>query len=379
MENLHDVFEKLKKEFQSYNVYWRLGHSFDTIIDYLAISPDEPHDFGPIATAAYDRSTGNACWYDDFAWWGVASLKALQHRQLFPDPSGLKRILDQCWKVNYENAPNVWTHNQHNPALERFEPRFPGGVWNADWSKPGPLHACGNMPIQPTVAPHLGGIQNTVTNGLYLVLATRLDQETHNPVYRTAAKSEYDFLSNWFNLNDAQHALWKPVEQGALVRERAATFAANLGEVPGYNPRIAWAGDQGIILGGLVDRMKVVQGGDPNAYNNLLNRAKAIAAGVKSVVTTHYGGILGAWVNSTQGEIDPDPEDYATGPGVYWRYLLYAYQNNADLKKYFKDTGQVDFVRQNAEHPKKVVDSDELVDLTNRLAALVAATVMSKS
>jgi hypothetical protein len=377
MENIHDVFEKLKAAFQAYSVYWRLGHSFDTIIDYLAISPGEPHDFGPIAIKAYNRSTDNACWYDDFAWWGIASLKALQHPQLFPDSSGLKQILDQCWSVNYENAPNVWTHNRNNPPLERFEPRFPGGVWNADWSKPGPLHPCGNMPIQPTVAPHLGGIQNTVTNGLYLVLATRLDLETHDPRYRDAAKSEYDFLSNWFNVSDAQHALWMPVENGAVIRERPATFA-NLEEVPGYNPRVAWAGDQGIILGGLVDRMRVVQGGDPNVYANLLSKAKAIAAGVKSVVTTHYEGILGAWVNTTQGESDPDPEDYATGPGVYWRYLLYAYQNNADLKKYFKDTGQIDFARQNAEHPRRAVGSDDLVDLTNRLAALVAATVMSE-
>jgi hypothetical protein len=123
--------------------------------------------------------------------------------------------------------------------------------------------------------------------------------------------------------------------------------------------------------------MRVVQGGDPNVYANLLSKAKAIAAGVKSVVTTHYEGILGAWVNPSEGEDDPDPEDYATGPGVYWRYLLYAYQNNADLKKYFKDTGQIDFVTQNAEHPRRAVGSDDLVDLTNRLAALVAATVMS--
>ncbi|MGA7219811.1 MAG: hypothetical protein WBX38_15945 [Candidatus Sulfotelmatobacter sp.] len=381
----HDAYEKLKDIFKCkdpedpkcYKVYWRLGHSFDTIIDYLAISPTEDRDFGQIAIDAYNRSTGSACWYDDFSWWGVASLKAI-HLNLFPNSGGLKLILEQCWNVGYNNAPNVWTYNSNKPEFKHLEPRFPGGVWNADWTKPGPLHPCGNMPIQPADDLHLGGIQNTVTNGLYFILATRLDLDTHSELYRKAAKAEYDFLNKWFTVNDhgnSDHDLRKYVEGGALIRERVATFA-NLEEVPGYNPRAAWAGDQGIILGGLVDRMRVVTSGSPD-YVFLLERAKEIAAGVKSVVTTYDKGILKAWVNSTP-EPDPDPEDYATGPGVYWRYLLHAYQYNKELKEHFRATGQTDFVLKNAENTDRVPDSDDLVHLTNRLAVLVAAIVMSQ-
>jgi hypothetical protein len=376
----HDVFTKLKAAFQSYNIYWRLGHSFDTIIDYLAISPDEPADFGPIAVKAYDRSTDNACWYDDFGWWGIASLKALQHSKLFPDSTRLKQICDQCWSVMYENAPNVWTYNNTKPEFKGLEPRFGGGVWNADWTKPGPLHACKNMPIQPYLD-YLGGIQNTVTNGTYLVLATRLHLESHDPRYRDAAKGEYDFLGKWFEVGDREHPdydLCMRVGDGALIRERVATFAkrpdGQFEKVPGYDPELAWSGDQGIILGGLVDRMRVVSSGSPE-YSFLLNRAKDIAAGVKSQVTALNHGILTAWVTSTKGG---DPEDYATGPGAYWRYLAHAYQNNDDLKRHFRESGQTDFVCKNAENTEREWKSDEVVHLTNRLAALVAAIVMSR-
>ena len=31
------TFEALENEWQSYDVYWRRGHSFDTIIDYFAL------------------------------------------------------------------------------------------------------------------------------------------------------------------------------------------------------------------------------------------------------------------------------------------------------------------------------------------------------
>jgi hypothetical protein len=64
---------------------------------------------------------------------------------------------------------------------------------------------------------------------------------------------------------------------------------------------------------------------------------------------------------------------------VYWRYLLYAYQNNADLKTYFEQTGQTDFVCSNAQHITPLIGSDNFVDLTNYLAVLVAAIVMSPS
>jgi len=385
-----EAFGKLKVQFQNSSNYWQLGHSFDTIIDYLAeVNPAAALGFGQIALLAYNRSTYNACWYDDFGWWGIASLKASQHKDLFPDAFGeFANISRSCWDTMYDNAPNVWKNNQ---GFTEFKPRFDGGVWNADWTKAGPT-TCNNMPCvprlpsactDPAAADNLCGIQNTVTNGLYLVLGERRYMQADCFECWDAAISEYAFLDHWFGVADIdpERALWNPVEGGAVVRERMGTYAPDdkgvCQTVCVFEPGLAWAGDQGIILGGLVDRMTALTS-KSSEYQVLLQRAKAIAAGVKSQteIKKKNPGILTAWVTETQGG---DPGDYNTGVGVYWRYLLYAYQNNADLKTYFEQTGQTDFVCSNAQHITPLIGSDNFVDLTNYLAVLVAAIVMSPS
>jgi hypothetical protein len=155
-----------------------------------------------------------------------------------------------------------------------------------------------------------------------------------------------------------------------------ATFAeinGKFAEVPGYNKEVAWSGDQGLILGALVDRMRLVKGNDL-LYSYCLKLASDIITGVKSQAAKLQGGTLTPWLTQADGG---DPEDYATGAGVYWRYLQYASQNNTELKTYIKQTDQLKFVRQNAEHPQRAPGSDDLTDLTNRLAALTAVIVMS--
>jgi hypothetical protein len=377
-ENPQDVFKQLKAIFEgetNYSNYWRLGHSFDTIIDYLVVRPEEAQGFGRIAIKAYNRSKDSAWWYDDYGWWGLASLKAWQLPKLFPEFAEFKPICDTCWDVNYKNATDVWIHNRNNPQFRNREPRFVGGIWNADWSKPRPFHSEAMCRQGDTLC----GIQNTVTNMLYLLLGTRLYLKSLDREYGAAAKTEYDFLSHWFQLDKPsfdEHTLLMKVESGMLVRERVATFAeinSKFAEVPGYNKEVAWSGDQGLILGALVDRMRLVKGNDL-LYSYCLKLASDIITGVKSQAAKLQGGTLTPWLTQADGG---DPEDYATGAGVYWRYLQYASQNNTELKTYIKQTDQLKFVRQNAEHPQRAPGSDDLTDLTNRLAALTAVIVMS--
>lgn len=363
-----------------FSTYWQLGHSFDTIIDYFVLNPADAAGFGQIALDAYNRSTGNACWYDDYGWWGIAALKASQHPDLFPiEGSTFKEKYGICWQMMDDHATAVWKNNGNNPDFKVLQPRFDGGVWNCDWTKP---NGCAGEGQPPNNFPpncglnqqgaNLPGIQNTVTNGLYLVLALRLGQ--WGP-----AKREYDFLSNWFNVSEPDDALLNRFDGGALVRERVGTYASqNDGSYPcvcGYQSELAWAADQGIILGGLVDRMSEVGSGSPE-YPGLLQLAKDIAAGVKSKSQSN-GGILQAWVTGQGG----DPGDYDTGVGAYMRYLLYVYQNNSDMQTYLRNTGYVDFVCANAAAIIPQIDSHSgsLVELTNDLATLVAAIVMSKT
>ena len=79
------TYENLKTVFQQSRTYWQLGQTFDTIIDYFIVtnSIEEASAFSKVALDRYAVSRGS--WYDDYAWWAIANLKAAQHKELFGD------------------------------------------------------------------------------------------------------------------------------------------------------------------------------------------------------------------------------------------------------------------------------------------------------
>ena len=171
----------------------------------------------------------------------------------------------------------------------------------------------------------------------------------------------------------------------AVVRERVSSFLSGEMDRPGegYRSDLAWTGDQGLILGGLVDRMRIVPSGSAE-YEALLGIARQILAGTMDyLVDTEPDkrGILLPWrPGDAPGGDDPD---YRTGIGVFMRYLLYAYQNNTDLKSDLRQENAQVFVRANAEYVVHNSDrpqsEDRVVNLTNNLATLVAAVGMLPS
>jgi hypothetical protein len=61
------TYEDLKHVFQKSRDYWKLGHTFDTIIDYFIVtdgSDGEAAVFGKLALERYTASRGS--WYDDY-------------------------------------------------------------------------------------------------------------------------------------------------------------------------------------------------------------------------------------------------------------------------------------------------------------------------
>ncbi len=388
------VFAHLKDQWlpedkggKGFSTYWQLGHSFDTILDYFVhVDSSEAAAFPPIALEAYKRSLGNACWYDDYGWWGIAALKAAQHPGLFPDVSPFQTICNTCWATMHDNAPNVWANNKGDPAFAPLQPRVEGGVWNCDWSRP---DGCGNRNTPPNLPGHCGGnaqganltgIQNTVTNGLYLVLASRLYEATGEADYRTAADREYGFLDAWFDVPDPETSLLRPMgvpipgrENDVLVRERVATYRSG-DWVCGYHPDLCWSGDQGIVVGGMIDRM-IVEPGDNNPDSPAFRRAAAILQSVQYVTDQNAGGILQPWTTGQGG----DPADYSTGVGVFMRYLLYADQRNAQMRAYTRSTAYRKLIEANVKSVVNAPIPDGLVPLTNSLAILVAGIVMLKT
>lgn len=391
----HNTFVKLSAAFAANGNFWQLGHTFDTIIDYLTIIPTDAIGFAAIAIDRYNVSStnGSACWYDDFGWWGIAALKASQSPKLFgSDTATFLGFAQSCWEMFDGKAPYVWA-NADQKKYAGLRPRIGadtqavnGGVWNYYWGTF--VGGCspdepGDDDCPPTMHACLCGYQNTVTNALYLVLSSRLALANPQvPQYLAAANREFMFFYNWFELAtpDPQSSpLLNRYDPGkALVRERVSTYAPNGANRPYppvqcYNPSVVWTGDQGLILGGMVDSMTLGRPGSPY-YPYMRNVAQSIAGGVLDSLVTN--SVLQAW---TPNQPSPcgDDGDYLTGPGAYMRYLLYAFVNNADVRNYLRSTGYPAFVQQYASYVASNPSSDgDMVGLTNDLAALVAAIVM---
>ena len=191
------TYAALRTVFAQSRNYWRLGQTFDTIIDYLAVtdSTDEAKAFAQLALERYAASRGS--WYDDFAWWGIANLKAAQLRRQY------RGILRSGARMLKKIAPSatIWDSAQKFPNLQAAKPAVEHGVWNHGYD---PKDDSAYNPLSPR-ADSLSPYQNTVTNALYLVLAARLSRYPGNadPEFAKAMEREYGFLQTWFTMSRA--------------------------------------------------------------------------------------------------------------------------------------------------------------------------------
>lgn len=319
----------------------------------MNVNPADAKGFAQIALDRY--TTTKPTWYDDYGWWGIAALKASRHPELLGPPGAFQKPALDCWGAMTKLALTVW--QRYGRQYPDYGPRFTGGAWNFDWSD--------SNPKNPTNT--LEGIQNTVTNALYLVLSTRLAEAAQRSPYRASADNEFKFLKQWLELASDAERLLAP--DTGLVRERVSTYASGRG-VDGYQKSWYWTGDQGLVVGGLVDRMRLVGTGSPD-YKYALDTARGVLAAVlKSLVKPD--GTLCAWRGSKVPRNDTD--DYGTGPAVFMRYLLYAYQQSAALRATVLSC--LDVVEKTAATTS--TDYPELVNQTNDLAALVTAYQMTK-
>jgi hypothetical protein len=353
-----EVFGRLLGTFATYKKNgWRVGNVFDTLTDYLFSFPEKSPGVAQLALSRWkspDIQT-SMCWYDDYGWWGIASAKAFldEYASIFgSDRSEFQDLAKQCWEVmhsgkpqkvyTYRGAPNVWENR--NPASGYFDepdkpetwakPRFTGGVWQYEMFKDKrPTGECSyTNPSDPYRCKiKLGAFQLTVMNGLYFVLALRLRASGKGT--EQAFEGEREFLQHWFvdpTMKD-RRLLWELTGDGVLVRERVSTYAGTdplrsdnvFPLVQGYNKEAAWCGDQGLILGGLLDYLQV-HSSDQDA---------------QSLPGQIMSGVFSRMVNG-QKVVQPmtdvmrgiDDDDYNCGSGVFWRYLLGGFRQNAAFR-----------------------------------------------
>jgi hypothetical protein len=303
-----------------------------SLLDYVLQEYDtEKNSFqwdGPTDTARIGED------YDDFGWWGIASAKAYTSEYLpvfeMTDADGFKKIALSCWnamlngeaddpnQVHTFGAPNVWDKCDQK-TFSYAAPRFEGGIWQTDINKDNDPHATS-----------LGPFQLSVVNGLYFVLGLRLaaaGQDTG-----TKINALYEFLMNWcFDstvTSQDEQLLYIPAHSSpglGLIRERVSTYKS--GEpVKGHCSGVAWSGDQGLMMGGMVDYCNA-NPEDPQAQSLAITILNGV--GQYMQMTLNNSTFITPWYPASYGS---DPNDYGSGPGVFMRYLLYGYKHNPQIK-----------------------------------------------
>lgn len=283
---------------------WRAGWVLDTLIDYfVARSEDGSVIERPLLPVS---PTKQGDWWDDFAWVGIATLRAAE-LGIFPDhrnelvkaainawaymhgPGWSKTPTDRAfpftdlegWESFHPSAdrkigaPNSWskireTWTQGEPSARQVgerRPRYsPGGVWNAPIRDQDSPKVVSENPDCPPGNVALAPVQNTVTNGLYAILSLRLamagsgafrDLFDMADLDLSACKEAWTNQLNWFvrwiyETGDEESLALTISPTRFLVRERVSTFDQYGGQRAwdgGYCSRLVWTGDQGLLLG----------------------------------------------------------------------------------------------------------------------------------
>jgi hypothetical protein len=356
--------------------YWRLGNSFDSIIDFLAlIDNSQANDVATMVKKQYDASLSalggyDAAWFDDFGWWTIAAQRATK-QSFFSQQAqkDFKDIVQNCWTRFTENAPFVW--ERHPKTYDAYRPAVADGVWNGYWigtDKKWKGPKSGN----PSNG-GLEGIQNTVTNCVYWIAAQRL--AANDPKTKEAAKREFTFLDAWFTKESPALFWYQPLGGAILVRERVSHFFGDKDNAPGFQENWAWTGDQGLVLRGLVDRILLI-GVSPDDRVRLIDYAKKIIDGaMQSLVDA--GSVLQAYTKKSGIVPDNDTKDYDTGPAVFWRNLLYVWTALPELKAHINQPQCQQVLRASAQAAVNA-NAQTFNELTNDLSVLVAASQILK-
>ena len=371
--------------------YWKVGCIFDTLTDYLQqdatfltgrkVAPETVRKF---MSDTYDRyqkmviqTQPNYSWYDDFAWWGIACSKAFwpaarPEFDIFGDLRGrYQQICLATWETmkngKYDHlhfgAPNVWAKCDQ-VTFRACAPKIAGGVWQYDiFGNPRQFEDTDNNPCTPIeIQPRqqvtyefgsgsnkvstkinlpkydpvlLGPVQNTVVNGLYFVLANRLIAlKFEDP---KTADGIFEFFHSWFELLD-EPRLYQEVAGGRLIRERVSAYAAKGSRVVGWQPENSWGGDQGLLLGALADYRRQQIGPPKINFDWWLNEIMGGVAG-SMLKTENDHTYMMPWFPTTAFNWfeRTDAGDYASGIGVYMRYLNYAYSFDPAVQKALKE------------------------------------------
>jgi len=231
-------------------------------------------------------------------------------------------------------------------------PRFRGGCWQYDLSTaPFPWQ---DGPDWANPNPHdqtLGVFQVTLMSGLYLSFVCSLmaaarrktaenksggawDRLETFDAYREKADDVVRFLADWLEapVPDSLAQYW-PV--GVLVHERTPTYArlsdGSYPPVQGYLENAFWGGDQGLIMGALKQYAGLAaadaRGGavPPRVGTLPMELLKGVFYNMPATNLPpgeNLPGAVGPYRDPSHGPISGDSNDYGSGSGIFWRYVM---------------------------------------------------------
>ncbi len=378
VEKAKKIFKVLASAFTNNKVnnYWQVGNAAETLIDSFRVIGSVDLSFICKKHQWFVQQKNgkgiDGLWFDDYLWWVIAAIKGGTLN--FPAPTGdWRQVFDLCWQKT-QPALTVWQDavNKYH-KFQQYQPRFDGGVWNASWGPQGPWHELNGDPNE------LRGIQNAVVNTLYLKAAA--SSAYFDPSYSAAAMHEFGFLENWFNASLGRDCMLHRFtgakgEACALVHERVRTFRDPTVTDPNYLEDFYWAGDQGLLIGGMISLMGLPSV-PPDIKQRCLTLAGQIIHGVSNKMIKDQK--LENWIGSKVPQNDDG--DYNSGSGVFMRYALQALSVPA-LKAQLQQVGFDKLTESMAnnvpEPPSPPIVNEQLNHLTNNLATLLTAITWQK-
>lgn len=267
--------------------FWFGGNALHAYLDYLFRAGEtDTNQILPTANKIYQSMSNNPGWWrDDYGWWGIAFVVAINNRVGFgyKDPSydplfkDLRDATQYCWKQLNDN----WDNSPYGRGVD-----IVGGVWNT----------------KDTTQPLAG--RNSVTNEGFWILSMALAQLSRdkivpeNPQYEKMAKAEQSWFEQWLSLPAKQPGMTGILNKQGLVLERPMGNTTD--------PAFYWSGDQGLCI----RAFRSLPGALPNDI------ARSV---IKNMIDRN--GILHEYLGFVDRGLEGFIADYATGKGVFMRNL----------------------------------------------------------
>jgi hypothetical protein len=309
--------------------YWKCGNTLDAALSYLAIMPNKKSRINAYDLIApcrdkiflprFDPPTDKP-WRDDYGWWGLAFANACQNAESLELDADIKEMCKyeatRCWELLYQSADE----NRRFSTTEEDVLIGAGfACWNgrtASAQEYLEFHKTNRDPDK-----HYDPVPNTVTNIGFCALSIALFNIAGDTKYADAMAATL----TWF-------LKFKPHDKMLVNAAHLVVETTNpAAHQPWCHDKArGWTADQGVFLHCLYEALKIIN--KLNKHTNLVDPLQKLMNELEDAYRDQTNTLIGT--DSILREYETDDslpmgdsnysnfnDNYATGPGVFMRYL----------------------------------------------------------